>query len=169
MRPLRLRVHEVLAMVLAVLVCGLAAPQLSHTEPLDLVSLRTPRTDWQAWELPEIPQPAPRVIKPESPHKPVEAPSSPAIPTGSVQARIVAVWAGDDSWVLRTVRCESRFNPRAVSRTGKYRGLFQADRHFWAGFGGTGDPIDASVEEQTLVAWRGFQARGSSPWPHCGR
>ena len=36
--------------------------------------------------------------------------------------------------------CESKGNPRAVSSTGKYRGLFQFDYRTWATVGGTGRP-----------------------------
>ena len=41
--------------------------------------------------------------------------------------------------------CESHGNPRAVSSTGKFRGLFQFDYRTWATVGGKGDPAAASA------------------------
>lgn len=66
-------------------------------------------------------------------------------------------------------RCESGGNPRAVNASGKYRGLYQFDRSTWRSVGGTGDPIDHTADEQTFRAQKLYQARGRSPWPHCGR
>ncbi len=65
--------------------------------------------------------------------------------------------------------CESSGNPRAVSASGKYRGLYQFDLRTWRSVGGTGDPIDATPSEQTHRAALLYAARGRSPWPHCGR
>lgn len=50
--------------------------------------------------------------------------------------------------------CESSLNPRAVSRTGKYRGLFQFDQRSWEWVGGSPEitPDEASVSEQYLRA-----------------
>lgn len=92
--------------------------------------------------------------------------------TGSVPERIAAAWPGDDAKVLRVVKCESNFNPAAVSKSGKYRGLLQADASFWKSYGGlqyAPSADKASVEGQMAVMWRGYQARGWSPWPHCGK
>jgi uncharacterized protein YabE (DUF348 family) len=66
-------------------------------------------------------------------------------------------------------KCESGGNPRAVSPTGKYRGLYQFDLRTWHGVGGVGDPIDASPAEQTKRARILYDDRGRSPWPYCGR
>jgi membrane-bound lytic murein transglycosylase MltF len=65
--------------------------------------------------------------------------------------------------------CESHHNPRAVSSTGKYRGLFQFDYTAWRSVGGKGDPASASVREQYYRAALLYRARGASPWPVCGR
>lgn len=65
--------------------------------------------------------------------------------------------------------CESTNNPRAISPSGKYRGLYQFDLRTWRSVGGTGDPINASRAEQTYRAQLLYQARGRSPWPSCGR
>lgn len=66
---------------------------------------------------------------------------------------------------------------RAVSRSGRYRGAYQFDRHFWLTYGGdpayAGLPGDratwrwelAPPAVQDAVALRGYAARGLSPWP----
>ncbi|MFN2626755.1 MAG: ubiquitin-like domain-containing protein [Mycobacteriales bacterium] len=66
-------------------------------------------------------------------------------------------------------RCESGGNPRAVSRNGTYRGLYQFSMSTWHGVGGVGDPIDASPSEQTYRAQILYRRAGRSPWPVCGR
>jgi uncharacterized protein YabE (DUF348 family) len=66
-------------------------------------------------------------------------------------------------------RCESGGNPRAVSRNGTYRGLYQFSMGTWRGVGGSGDPIDASPDEQTYRAKVLYSRSGRSPWPVCGK
>ncbi|MBK5306036.1 MAG: DUF348 domain-containing protein [Frankiaceae bacterium] len=66
-------------------------------------------------------------------------------------------------------RCESGGNPRAVSSSGAYRGLYQFSMSTWRGVGGTGDPIDASPSEQTYRAKILYSRSGRSPWPVCGK
>ena len=66
-------------------------------------------------------------------------------------------------------RCESRRNPRAVSRNGRYFGLYQFDVRTWRAVGGRGTPHHASSAEQTRRAAILYQRRGRSPWPVCGR
>jgi uncharacterized protein YabE (DUF348 family) len=65
--------------------------------------------------------------------------------------------------------CESGGNPRAVSSGGTYRGLYQFSMSTWHGVGGSGDPIDASSDEQTYRAKLLYKERGRSPWPNCGK
>ena len=65
--------------------------------------------------------------------------------------------------------CESGGNPRAVSASGSYRGLFQFDYGTWASVGGRGDPAAAPAEEQYRRAAMLYARSGSSPWPVCGR
>ena len=68
-------------------------------------------------------------------------------------------------------QCESSGNPRAVSRTGRFRGLYQFDLSTWGSNGGwaySRDPIDATPAEQLAVAQALYQRRGRSPWPVCG-
>jgi uncharacterized protein YabE (DUF348 family) len=66
-------------------------------------------------------------------------------------------------------RCESGGNPRAVSSSGTYRGLYQFSMSTWHGVGGVGDPIDASSAEQTYRAKILYNRSGRSPWPVCGK
>jgi resuscitation-promoting factor RpfB len=71
--------------------------------------------------------------------------------------------------ILRKIaRCESGGNPRAVSRTGRYRGKYQFSMDTWHAWGGRGDPIDASEATQDRIALRLYRARGTAPWPNCG-
>lgn len=70
---------------------------------------------------------------------------------------------------LRVTRCESRWNPRAVSPGGRYRGLFQFDRQTWRAYGGKGDPAANTPREQARVARKLWRARGWQPWPVCGK
>lgn len=66
--------------------------------------------------------------------------------------------------------CESGGNPRAVNddyAAESYYGLFQFSLSTWASVGGSGNPIDASPEEQ-LERAQELQARsGWGPWPQC--
>lgn len=70
---------------------------------------------------------------------------------------------------LRSIAwCESRNNPRAVSSSGAYRGLYQFSFSTWRVVGGTGDPAAAPRSEQTWRAWRLLKNHGSGHWPVCG-
>jgi hypothetical protein len=69
----------------------------------------------------------------------------------------------------RIAQCESGGNPSAVSAGGQYRGKYQFDPSTWRANGGTGDPARAPEAVQDRVAARLYAARGSAPWPICGR
>jgi len=64
--------------------------------------------------------------------------------------------------------CESTHNPQAVNANPSAGlptyGLFQFDLPTWASVGGSGNPIDASPEEQIMRAKLLFQSRGLEPW-----
>jgi resuscitation-promoting factor RpfB len=64
-------------------------------------------------------------------------------------------------------QCESGGNPRAVNSAGYY-GLYQFALSTWYSVGGTGNPIDASAEEQTYRAQVLYSRSGAGPWPVCG-
>ncbi|WP_234343410.1 resuscitation-promoting factor [Streptomyces sp. NRRL F-5123] len=65
--------------------------------------------------------------------------------------------------------CESGGRPHAVDPSGRYGGLYQFDVRTWRSMGGRGRPQDAPAAEQTLRARRLYAARGTAPWPVCGR
>ena len=70
---------------------------------------------------------------------------------------------------LALARCESGNNPNSVGGGGRYFGLYQFTLGTWRGVGGTGNPTDASRDEQTYRAKLLYMRRGTSPWPACGR
>lgn len=65
--------------------------------------------------------------------------------------------------------CESSNRTDAVSRTGKYRGLYQFDLPTWKSVGGKGDPAKATRFEQHGRAVMLYNKRGWQPWYHCGQ
>ena len=70
---------------------------------------------------------------------------------------------------LRSIRwCESHDNPRAISSSGAYRGLYQFSFSTWRVVGGWGDPAAAPRSEQTWRAWVLLKNHGSGHWPVCG-
>jgi peptidoglycan hydrolase-like protein with peptidoglycan-binding domain len=70
--------------------------------------------------------------------------------------------------VLKKIaKCESGGNPRAISRSGRYRGKFQFDQATWEAAGGTGDPAAASESTQDRIALKLYRKRGTAPWPNC--
>ena len=71
--------------------------------------------------------------------------------------------------LARIAACESSGNPAAVSPTGQYRGKYQFSRATWREYGGTGDPAAAPESVQDSIAARLLAARGTQPWPVCGR
>jgi len=77
--------------------------------------------------------------------------------------------AAPSGTLARIAMCESSGNPTAVSPTGKYRGKYQFSRATWREFGGTGDPAAAPEAEQDRIAAALLAARGTTPWPICGK
>ena len=70
--------------------------------------------------------------------------------------------------VLKKIaQCESGGNPRAISRSGQYRGKFQFDQATWEAAGGKGDPAAAAEATQDRIALRLYHKRGTAPWPNC--
>jgi len=63
-------------------------------------------------------------------------------------------------------KCESGGNPRAVNPAGYY-GLYQFSLSTWRSVGGSGNPIDASPEEQTARAQILYNKAGAGQWG-CG-
>ena len=63
--------------------------------------------------------------------------------------------------------CESTNNPNAVNNPSGFLstyGLFQFDLPTWQSVGGSGNPGDASPEEQLVRAKLLYQSRGLEPW-----
>ena len=60
-------------------------------------------------------------------------------------------------------KCESGGNPRAVNPAGYY-GLYQFSLPTWRSVGGTGNPIDASPEEQLMRAQMLYARSGPGQW-----
>lgn len=83
-----------------------------------------------------------------------------------------STWIKAQHWAKNPIAwritwCESKHHPKAVNPTGKYRGAWQMDRHFWRTYGGLKFarlPDKASLSAQNYVAYRGYKARGYSPW-----
>lgn len=98
------------------------------------------------------------------------APAAPAAPRAASPSAPRQSTGGADglNWSA-LARCESGGNPRAVSSSGKYRGLYQFSMATWQGVGGSGDPAAASAGEQTHRAQLLYNRSGAGQWPHCGR
>jgi hypothetical protein len=89
------------------------------------------------------------------------APSSPRSSSGkSSSVKLPAV-------LKRIAQCESGGNPRAISRSGQYRGKFQFDQQTWEAWGGHGDPAAAPESTQDRIALKLYRKRGTAPWPNC--
>ena len=85
--------------------------------------------------------------------------------TASVTSADAIPSGGGLNWVA-LAQCESGGNPRAVNANGHY-GLYQFSLQTWAGVGGSGNPIDASVAEQTRRAQILYARSGAGQWS-CG-
>lgn len=96
----------------------------------------------------------------------VPRPIHPAVATRPVTAHVGADPGNPATWDA-LAQCESGGN--WASRTGRYRGGLQFLPSTWRSVGGTGDPADASREEQIRRA-QTLQARdGWGAWPACSR
>ena len=71
--------------------------------------------------------------------------------------------------LAKIAACESSGNPAAVSPSGQYRGKYQFSRQTWREYGGTGDPAAAPESVQDAIAAKLLAARGTQPWPVCGK
>lgn len=87
------------------------------------------------------------------------------VPAGAVTGGTVA---GVSLSTLNAIAaCESGGDPTAVNAAGYY-GKYQFDLGTWASVGGSGNPAEASEEEQDYRAALLYSQSGSSPWPVCG-
>lgn len=135
---------------------GTRAPATTGTTAPGSTGTTTPRTTGTTAPTATVPA-ATSTTTPTTttPPPPTTIPSTPGQPT-------------EAQW-LRLRQCESGNNYSAVSPSGKYRGAYQFSQSTWESLGGTGDPAAASPAEQDKRARMLYAARGSKPWPHCGR
>ena len=89
-----------------------------------------------------------------------------AVGTKPVEKTTVSASADGLNWAA-LARCESGGNPRAVNPAGYY-GLYQFSLSTWRSVGGTGNPVDASPDEQTARAQALYARGGAGQWG-CGR
>lgn len=108
---------------------------------------------------PVVKKPAARPVAAKPPTKPVVRKPAPKAPANKP--------AADNLNWRALAMCESGNNPRAVSRTGRYRGLYQFAMATWRSVGGVGDPIDASRDEQTYRAQILYRRVGAGAWGSC--
>ncbi|TFV90702.1 resuscitation-promoting factor [Blastococcus sp. CT_GayMR16] len=94
------------------------------------------------------------------------APVAEQATVGTKPRPTVAPTADGLNWYA-LAKCESTNNPRAVNPAGYY-GLYQFSLSTWRSVGGTGNPIDASPEEQTARAQMLYNKAGAGQWG-CGR
>lgn len=69
----------------------------------------------------------------------------------------------------KLAKCESGGNPRIVSSSGRYHGLYQFSVSTWRSVGGKGLPSRASAKEQTKRAKILKNRSGWGQWPACSR
>lgn len=109
---------------------------------------------------------------------PVPTPRPTRAPQPVRAAGVVTPLHGDDVW-LALAACEStgdrdgrpphRINKRAYSPKGPYYGALQWLMSTWRSAGGTGDPRDASLEEE-IARGKAWLAKTSwRQWPSCSR
>lgn len=69
-------------------------------------------------------------------------------------------------------KVESNNNCKSTGGKGKYQGTWQVNAGFWKTYGGlkyAPKASKATCHEQDLVAYKGWLARGWSPWPPAKR
>jgi membrane-bound lytic murein transglycosylase MltF len=65
--------------------------------------------------------------------------------------------------------CESSLNPKAISPTGKYMGLFQFSQTSWEFVGQQGKPHEANWVIQYKAARDLHKIQGWKAWPTCAK
>ncbi|MDH3300343.1 MAG: ubiquitin-like domain-containing protein [Acidimicrobiia bacterium] len=104
-------------------------------------------------------EPVTEVVRVGTKPAPVQPAASPGASAGGAATGL--------NWAA-LAQCESSGNPRAVNPAGYY-GLYQFSLRTWASVGGSGNPVDASVAEQTNRAQILYNKAGAGQWPHCGK
>lgn len=116
-----------------------------------------------------VSEPVDRVLIVGTKARPAPKPApKPAAKSSSSNTASTGKAASGDVWAA-LARCESGGRANAVSRSGKYHGLYQFSVATWRSVGGSGLPSQASAAEQTKRA-KMLQARsGWGQWPYCSR
>jgi hypothetical protein len=65
--------------------------------------------------------------------------------------------------------CESSLNPKAISPSGKYMGLFQFSQASWEFVGQQGKPHEANWVIQYKAARDLHKIQGWKAWPTCAK
>ena len=81
------------------------------------------------------------------------------------------VWV-NSSTAKYVKKVESHNNCKSTGGKGKYQGTWQVSEGFWKTYGGlkyAPKASKATCHEQDLVAYKGWLARGWSPWPPAKR
>nr|WP_239521966.1 resuscitation-promoting factor [Geodermatophilus sabuli] len=94
--------------------------------------------------------------------RPAPAPA-PAASGGGGGSSTAAPTSNDGLNWAAVAKCESGGNPRAVNPAGYY-GLYQFSLPTWRSVGGSGNPIDASPEEQLMRAQMLYARSGPGQW-----
>ena len=87
--------------------------------------------------------------------------------SGAADRSLAGVSAGARAQLDSIARCESGGDPRAISRSGRYRGKYQFSSATWRSLGGSGDPAAAPEAEQDRRAAALLRQAGTAPWPNC--
>lgn len=138
---------------------NIADPDLIH--PGD--QIRIPAADEQLAERPLPGKVQPVVAAPA----PAPRPTAAVAPKRTV-ARTVVAPSGDTSVWDRLARCESGGNWSINTGNGYYGGL-QFTMSSWAAVGGSGNPANASREEQIARGQALQERQGWGAWPACAR
>lgn len=138
------------------------------TQKIDLVAPTTTAPPPEPVTTSTAPPPAPE------PPTPVKTAEAPPVPSGGVPAIIQRAFQpyGQDAVdiALRVAKCESGYDPHALSDSGTYAGVFQVG-NFWADDFArvTGQPYyDGRFDAQAnarFAAWLAYEAPGGG-WQH---
>lgn len=166
-------------LIAAVAVLGLAACGVSDARPVAVSTVATTTTTvaLRGDAIRYVPRPSfVRLIPPAAASRgvPRQRPRAtpppvvrqPTIGSVDVIGAIHAVFGAAGDSAARVAKCESGFNPRAVSPGGSNLGLFQVNRvhrRRWEAMGySAGQMLEA--EPNTRVAYAIFREQGWSPW-----
>ena len=116
-----------------------------------------------------LPSGGPEIAQETSPPPPSPTLSPPAVLPSPPQPPALSGAVARRLACIRSFESDSAGGYRAVSRSGKFRGAYQATAEFWITYGGdpalAGRHEFAAPAEQDAVAARGLAARGLAPWP----